>query len=243
MPTVVPSPLPCSPPSKALRIPPSIDAHNSSTHLPSLPPSLPPPTPARCMNLSCSYFLILKMSMDGRCRLVMVWTREMRRGREAGSAVQARLRAAAPAPVPPVVFAPAAFAAAFAVGAAPPSPPPSPLPPPPSPPASNITFALPKGSTTTNARSTSLSASIVFLLFFSPNLPTSSTPAVSINLIGPKPCISMMAVFMSEVVPGVASTMLVACWVKAFKHVDLPAFISPTRPMRRRCSPEEWEEE
>ena len=40
-----------------------------------------------------------------------------------------------------------------------------------------------------------------------------------------------------------ASTMLVACWVKAFRHVDLPAFISPTRPSRRRCRPVEWGEE
>jgi hypothetical protein len=41
------------------------------------------------------------------------------------------------------------------------------------------------------------------------------------------------------VVPGVASTIEVACWVSAFKHVLLPAFISPTKPMRRRCSPVE----
>jgi hypothetical protein len=54
------------------------------------------------------------------------------------------------------------------------------------------------------------------------------------TLTGPSPCSSISAAFTSAVVPGVLSTMAVACCVSALRSEDLPAFISPKRPMTGR---------
>lgn len=55
-------------------------------------------------------------------------------------------------------------------------------------------------------------------------------------MTGPSPCSSISAALTSAVVPGVLSTMAVACCVSALSSVDLPAFISPKRPMSGRAT-------
>mmetsp|Transcript_32560 Transcript_32560/g.80581 ORF Transcript_32560/g.80581 Transcript_32560/m.80581 type:complete len:214 (-) Transcript_32560:10-651(-) len=87
------------------------------------------------------------------------------------------------------------------------------------------------GSTTSSAMSLSFNTLIVFLRFFSPSSPRSSMPAVSKSLVGPMSCSSIRVIFVSAVVPGVASTIDKLERVNLFMSVDLPAFMAPKKPM------------
>lgn len=82
-------------------------------------------------------------------------------------------------------------------------------------------------ATTSSARSIIFIDSWVLLTRFNPNSPSSSTPAVSTKIIGPRVSISTDFFTGSVVVPAWLDTMATSCPARRLIRVLLPLFLRP----------------